>query len=93
MVELYESHAAFGQPSREQAICRKRSGVSGIGAVGVEYMCRLIRKIYHFRNAGLHAECHFVVGYSRCDLIVGCADKLMLMELTEPIEHLAAVGG
>ena len=67
MVELNESYAAFGKPTRQKAVRRERS-ISTLRTIQVEYMLRLFGNIHQFRHAGLHSESKLVLFDASGDL-------------------------
>ena len=91
MVELDKTHAAFRQTPREHAVGGKGTRVAGIGTVGIQHVRWFVRQVDHLWHARLHPKRQFVVGNSGCDLGIGRACKLVLMQLPEPVEHLATV--
>ena len=67
VIELDEPHAAFGQPARQQAVGGERP-VTGLRAVHVENLLRLLAHVHKVRDAALHLERHLVLRHARQNL-------------------------
>ena len=93
VIELDETDAPLGEPPGENAVGGERAGVPCIGAVLFDQVVRLVGEIGHLGHARLHPEGHLVVGDPGRDLGVGDPLKLMLVQLPQAVEQLAAVVG
>src|SRR5262245_936651 len=92
MIQLYESHTPFDEPSCEHTVRREAAWFAGVGTVHVEHRLRLATEVTQFRNCGLHAKCTLVlIDPGQCFRI---ARHLVpqLIKRSETIEHLPACG-
>ncbi len=92
MIELDEPDVALGQAAGQQAVGGERPRLPRIGAVELEDVVGLIRDPRHLGDGGLHPVGHLVLGDPGLDRRVERRVVLDLVQLAEPVEHLAAAG-
>ena len=90
--ELHESHVPLGEPARQDAVRGVRARLSRIRTVALEHMVRLLGQIHQFRNRGLHAIGHFVLGDARLDLRIPELLRPHAVDLRHRVEHAASRG-
>ena len=90
MIKLDEPDVALGQSPRQQAVGRERAGLPGIGAVSFEDTIGLVRDLRHLGHGCLHPVGHLVLGDPGLNRRIEHGIVLDLVQLAQPVEHLAA---
>ena len=93
VIELDKSDAALGQPPRQQAVRGIRPRLFGVRAVQLKNMLRLLGQVHQFRNRGLHAVSHLILGHARIDLRVAILFRQDAIELGNAVQHAPARAG
>ena len=89
--EVHKAHAFFHQAAGEQAVVGE-AGFAGLGTVGLDHMFRLLRDVHDLGHAGLHAEGQLVLGDAGDGFRMTKLGDLLLIEILQGIEGLAAHG-
>ena len=91
VIELDETHAAFGQAARQQTVGGKRAGLLRVFSIEFESAGRLLGEIGQVGHGSLHAERHFVLGDAGVGFGIAEFFVFELVQLAERIEIGAAV--
>ena len=90
MVELDETHTAFGEAAGDETVAGEGAGLVHSGAVALESGGGFAGEVHEFRHTALHAVGHLELADPRLDLGVAAYRELLAVEVGDAVEHEAA---
>ena len=89
--EIHKANAFFNEPPRQQAVVGK-ARLAGLRPVVFEHLLRLLGDVHDLGHAGLHAKGQLILRDARDSLGMAELGDLLLIEILQGIERLAAHG-